>query len=971
MGLVGLHQYLDRVEELLEARQVEEASAHCHHILQQEPHHIDSMRLLGRIYLEQQNYDEALKVFVKVLRADPEDLIAHAGRGLAYKEKGDITKAIWHMERAAEIDAYNITVQEELTTLYMSAVGYEPKNKDLTLAAVARLHVIGGFYSQSESELVEIIKKSPDRYDLKVLLAESLFLDKRKKESAKVSGRIIKVLPDCIKPNAILGLVYIQINNELAAQRIASRLDPILRPERVTLDEDTLYGKFLLTLDTQAIPERVLVKELDSPSAGLASKMNNRGNNLSPQQAIVKSGVPAWLSSEKGKLSDGEAEKKSRKEEIDEIDDVIQWLEAIAAEEGSLFEPGHGPLKEQSHEDDNINEAASKSSYSDQGNLNDGAVSSALFDMRVNMKSGPSQAAYATESTIDDDISASDDVDTMPQWLDEVISFTDNISLNDQKSKDDNFAVEKPAIKTRATGGVMASFFLDNDDTLSMANPEDKNMSESNEHEQEKSKDPTSYSSDDEWLEELSQKTNEELERALIQDDTDVDYLGEITPGQEIPEWLAADLKTVESTEPEIDAPDTETAADEQIEPSQAAESDEEFPDWLGEGTVSPENEEGIQDELDWLDQLASSDDQPEVDEGSEFEGTGSISPDMSTLASEIPDDPDEAVAWLEELAEQEDDAGGILSKQPVNIGEQTSVSAVEEDDSATVQSSDISMPADENQAVRWLEEVVAIGFSKAPAEGGEDMLVVDEAVTPQAPMDVAAARVEAERIMQEEMDRPLGEELASAISDDSDQQDDGEVQILDWLDDLQITSVEEEIVEEKAIEEEEIFDSISIEDELEISSAEEDLEWLEPIVVQEEKELAEDRAEIDISDIEIEETVIGEMPEIVEEPSIPTDTDESEPKERELDVTSQDQISLFDEAQGALKDGNVDEAATKYQLILESKENLSDLIANLESAVDQYESQPSLKRILGEAYTENGQLQKALEMYRKALEDI
>ena len=29
MGLVGLHQYLDRVEELLEAGQLEESLAHC------------------------------------------------------------------------------------------------------------------------------------------------------------------------------------------------------------------------------------------------------------------------------------------------------------------------------------------------------------------------------------------------------------------------------------------------------------------------------------------------------------------------------------------------------------------------------------------------------------------------------------------------------------------------------------------------------------------------------------------------------------------------------------------------------------------------------------------------------------------------------------------------------------------------------------------------------------------------------
>jgi tetratricopeptide (TPR) repeat protein len=930
------------------------------------------MRLLGRIFLEQQNYDEALKVFIKVLRADPEDLIAHAGRGLAYKEKGDIAKAIWHMERAAEIDAYNISVQEELTSLYKFAVGYQPKNKDLTRAAIARLHVIGGFYSQAQEELDEIIKKSPDRYDLKVLLAESLFLDKRKKESVKASSRIIKVLPDCIKPNAILGLVYIQIDNKLAAQRIASRLNPILRPERVTLDKNTLYGKFLLTLHTQAIPERVLVKELDIPPDSLTSNKNNRSNKLSQQQAIAKSGVPAWLTSEKSELGYEEDDKKSRKEKIDEIDDVIQWLEAIAAEEGSLFEPAPGPSNEQSNVRDKTNEISSRSDYSDLGNLNDEAISSTLLDIRENIKSGPSQPADASEGTIDNNISASVDDDASPRWLDEVIGFTDNLNLSDQKSKHDNLAIDQPMLESIATGGVMASFFLENDDTHSMGNPEDKIMSESNEHEQEKSSEPTSNSTDDEWLEELSQKSNEELESALTQDDTNVDNFGEISPGQEIPEWLASDLKTVESTEPDTSAPETEMIADEQIEPSQDADSDDEVPDWLEPAAASSEYDEGAQNDLDWLDKLASTEDQPVDDEGSETMGTDPISPDMATLALEIPDDPDEAVAWLEKLAEQEDDAGGLLSGLPVDAGDQTSVSDVGDDGaSVTVQKSDLSMPADEDQAVQWLEEVVALGFLKELESKGEEMPVIREAVTPQAPMDVAAARAEAERIMIEDTEQRSSEKLESSFSDDSDQQADGQDQILDWLDDLEITNDEGDIEEKNTFEDEVISDSISMEDELEVSSTEEDLEWLETIAVQEEDDLDEAYAEIEVGDIEIEETVIGETPEIVEEPSVPVDSDESKSKEKELVETSQDQINLFEEAQTALKNGNVDEAVTKYRVILDSKENLPDLIADLESAVDQYENQPFLKRILGEAYTENGQLQKALEMYRKALEDI
>ncbi|MGD2077673.1 MAG: tetratricopeptide repeat protein, partial [Chloroflexota bacterium] len=107
MRRIALHDYLSQIEGLLDDNRLPEAAAHCHFVLQQYPRHIGAYRLFGRALLEQQLYDDAIDIFERLLGADPEDLISHAGLALAYSESRDLERAIWHMERAFEVDPYN------------------------------------------------------------------------------------------------------------------------------------------------------------------------------------------------------------------------------------------------------------------------------------------------------------------------------------------------------------------------------------------------------------------------------------------------------------------------------------------------------------------------------------------------------------------------------------------------------------------------------------------------------------------------------------------------------------------------------------------------------------------------------------------------------------------------------------------------------------------------------------------------
>jgi hypothetical protein len=105
------------------------------------------------------------------------------------------------------------------------------------------------------------------------------------------------------------------------------------------------------------------------------------------------------------------------------------------------------------------------------------------------------------------------------------------------------------------------------------------------------------------------------------------------------------------------------------------------------------------------------------------------------------------------------------------------------------------------------------------------------------------------------------------------------------------------------------------------------------------------------------------------------------EPREEELEVESEPgeerSVSTFslntgvlNKARQALAKGQYDQAMDRYRSLVEEGQGLSALIADLETATEEH-PQPLLRRLLGDAYMRNGQLQRALETYRIALDDL
>ena len=114
MAKISLRAYNREIQELISHSFTDEATAHCKYILKLFPKHIDTYRLLGQAYLENQRYSEATDILRRTLSVIPEDFISQVGMSVIREDEGNLDAAIWHMERAFEVQPSNATIQDEL-----------------------------------------------------------------------------------------------------------------------------------------------------------------------------------------------------------------------------------------------------------------------------------------------------------------------------------------------------------------------------------------------------------------------------------------------------------------------------------------------------------------------------------------------------------------------------------------------------------------------------------------------------------------------------------------------------------------------------------------------------------------------------------------------------------------------------------------------------------------------------------------
>jgi competence ComEA-like helix-hairpin-helix protein len=409
MAKVSLRIYIREIESLIEQGQVDEAIAHCLHILKTFPKYLGAYRLLGKGYLEARRYSDATDIFQRVLMAVPDDFVSHVGMSIIRDDDGSLDDSIWHMERAFEAQPSNSAVQGELQRLYGRRDGVEPPKIRMTRGALAHMYVAGELYPQAISEIRSVLAEDPERTDMQILLGLAYFHSGQKVEASEIATQLLKKFPFCLDACRILTEVLPGTGRAEDTKAYRNRVN--------SLDPYAAFAKGSIFYTDQVPDSAVSVDRLEYATGqdvgmqpGWASSMGIQLSDESDQSQ------PDWL-----KLSEGESESGTSAEPnaFAELEDSPEA--ESAPEEGdngsipgwmreagwgdSTGEGSEGPL-DLSDEETPAEELA-------QGELPDWIKSMAPSEAEISAEETPAEANPAGDET-------STVFDETPNWLDDL-----------------------------------------------------------------------------------------------------------------------------------------------------------------------------------------------------------------------------------------------------------------------------------------------------------------------------------------------------------------------------------------------------------------------------------------------------------------------------------------------------------------------------------------------------------------------
>ncbi|HEX8992607.1 MAG TPA: tetratricopeptide repeat protein [Anaerolineales bacterium] len=279
MAKISLRTYNREIEGLIEQSQrLDEAIAHCRHILKTYPKHLETYRLLGKAYLEAKRYEEAVDIFQRVLVAAPDDFVSHVGMSIIADDKGKLDDAIWHMERAFEVQPSNAAIQSELQRLFGRRDGVQPPKIRLTRGALAHMYVQGELYTQAISEIRAVLSNDPKRTDMQTLLARAYFRNGQKTEASDICSELLGRYLYCLDANRLM--------TEIVAGTQKADTAPQYRQRVIEMDPYAAFVQGSL-FHTETVGDNLVNLEHLEYSSAAAEVSPNLGIGLEPETTVT------------------------------------------------------------------------------------------------------------------------------------------------------------------------------------------------------------------------------------------------------------------------------------------------------------------------------------------------------------------------------------------------------------------------------------------------------------------------------------------------------------------------------------------------------------------------------------------------------------------------------------------------------------------------------------------------------------
>jgi tetratricopeptide (TPR) repeat protein len=205
-------------------------------------------------------------------------------------DQAKLDDAIWHMERAFEVQPSNAAIQAELQRLFGRRDGVEPPKIRLTRGALAHMYVQGELYTQAISEIRAVLLHDQNRKDMQVLLARAYSRNGQKAEAAELCSGLLAISPYCLDANRLMAELMPAVQDTEAAREYRRRvleLDP--------------YAEFATgsEFNTETVPDGAVTLQRLEYIGGAAPVPSPLGISLAAEGPSRKTAnaVPSWLSS--------------------------------------------------------------------------------------------------------------------------------------------------------------------------------------------------------------------------------------------------------------------------------------------------------------------------------------------------------------------------------------------------------------------------------------------------------------------------------------------------------------------------------------------------------------------------------------------------------------------------------------------------------------------------------------------------
>lgn len=253
---IAISDALQQAEQAIQGGDHRAAIQTCSQLVTRFPDYAAAYRVLGEAYLGQGRVSEAEQAFAQVLTRDPRQPLAYHGLGLIAERQEVLDNALAFCQVAWELAPNQPKLREPVIRIASRQYGTEGQAQ-LTSAALAQIYASTSRFQRAANEFRGALTDLPERVDLKLGLAETLWQLGHDDEAAGLCREILEEHPAAVQALIILAEIEGRTGDAGDAETLRSRIRAI--------DPDGGIAAEMLNRNERASREGLLIAEGEMP----------------------------------------------------------------------------------------------------------------------------------------------------------------------------------------------------------------------------------------------------------------------------------------------------------------------------------------------------------------------------------------------------------------------------------------------------------------------------------------------------------------------------------------------------------------------------------------------------------------------------------------------------------------------------------------------------------------------------------